>query len=312
MVAVVEKAWDKEPTIPSWVSEMLPLSFELALSIGRFKEGLFEQIRNGAEESEITEQIMKDCRCDLNAAAAIYNYVKEQYLFLRKKGVRDYPSHKTILVEEYYGDDGLQNIIFHTHYGRKVNDVLSRAYAYAAGRKLEKNVRVTINDNGFLLTFPEGVKVKPSELLQLVTHKNVKKLAKNSLDKTEMLKRRFRHVASRGFMILRNYLGKGISVGKQQVSARALLKISQEINGFPLVKETYREILEDAMDLQNATRVLKAIDEKKIKTTITPKSKVPSPFAHNLVLRWHSDVVSAESRKQMLERLHRQVKYLIS
>jgi ATP-dependent Lhr-like helicase len=311
LVAVVEKAWDKEPTIPSWVSEMLPLSFELAISIGEFKEKMFEQIKNNIDKNEIIQNVMTDCRCDWNAATAIHNYIKEQYSFLRKKGIKEYPNHKTILIEEYYGDNGLQNIIFHTHYGRKVNDVLSRAYAYAAGNKLNKNVRVTINDNGFLLTFPEGVKVKPSELLSLVNCKNLEKTAKQALDKTEMLKRRFRHVASRSFMILKNYLGRNISVGKQQVNARVLLRISQEINGFPIVKETYREILEDAMDLQNALHLLKAIDEGQIRTVICPKSRVPSPFAHNLVLRWHSDVVSAESRRQMLERLHRQVKYLV-
>ena len=190
--------------------------------------------------------------------------------------------------------------------------IRDRAYAFAAGSKLKKNVRITINDNGFILTFPENVRVKPKELLSLVNHKNLRSLVEESLEKTEILKRRFRHVASRSFMILKNYLGKNISVGKQQINARLLLKISKEIKGFPIVKETYREILEDAMDIHNAMRVIKAIDENKIRIVISPKTKVPSPFAHNLILRWHSDVVNAESKRQMLERLHRQVKYLIN
>lgn len=310
-IVMVVKAWDKEPTIPSWFSEMLPLSFELAVSIGRFKEKLFNRIKDNSEPEEVVQDIMSECRADWNAARAIYNYMKDQYLFLRKQGIREFPSHKVVLLEEYYGDDGLQNVIFHTHYGRKVNDVLSRAYAYVAGTNLEKNVRITLNDNGFLLTFPEGVKVDPRDLLKLVNHNNLTNLAKKSLDKTELMSRRFRHVATRGFMVLKNYLGKGVSINKQQVNARVLLKIALEIDGFPLIKETYREILEDAMDLRNAMRVLKAIDDKKIRLVISPKSKVPSPFAHGLVLRWHSDVVSAESKRQMLERLHRQVKYLI-
>jgi len=91
-----------------------------------------------------------------------------------------------------------------------------------------------------------------------------------------------------------------------------LLKISQEIDGFPIIKETYREILEDAMDLEGAVNVLKGVAEEKVSFIICPKSNVPSPFSHNLVLKWHSDVVSSESRKEMLERLHRQVKHLIA
>jgi ATP-dependent Lhr-like helicase len=311
MVAVVTNAWDKSPTIPSWVSEMLPLSFELAVSICKFKEKLFNQLENNVGSEEVISEVMRESRCDLNAATAIYNYVKEQYYFLKKNGVNEYPSHNTILIEEYYGDNGLQNIIFHTLYGRKINDVLSRAYAFSAGRNLKKNVRITISDNGFLLTFPAGIRVKPSELISLVSYKTVERIVRDSLEKTEMLKRRFRHVASRSFMILKNYLGNSISVGKQQFNARLLLKISQEIAGFPIIKETYREILEDAMDLENAVKLLRHVDEKKINFVICPKSKVPSPFSHNLILKWHSDVVSSESRKEMLERLHRQVKYLI-
>ncbi len=307
----VEKAWDKEPTIPSWSSEMLPLSFELGVSIGMFKENMFKRIQSGDDREEVLLDIMKDMRADRNAAEAIYEYMHEQYLFMRKQGIKEFPSHKTILIENYYGDDGLQNIIFHTHYGRRVNDVLSRAYAYAAGRSLGKNVRITISDNGFLLTFPEEVKVNPKELLNLVSDRNVEGLAKKALSKTEMIKIRFRHVASRGLMILKNYMGKGISVGKQQVSAKMLLEVAEEIEGFPLVKETYREMLEDAMDLPNAVKVLKALRTERVSCVIMPRSSVPSPFSHNLILKWHSDVVSLESKRAMLERLHRQVKYLI-
>ena len=46
-------------------------------------------------------------------------------------------------------------------------------------------------------------------------------------------------------MILRNYKGHEISLVKQQMSAERLIKVVKKIKGFPIIEETYREILED-------------------------------------------------------------------
>jgi len=36
-----------KPTVPSWFSEMLPLSYDLALRIGEFRDKMFEWLRAG-------------------------------------------------------------------------------------------------------------------------------------------------------------------------------------------------------------------------------------------------------------------------
>jgi len=81
------------------------------------------------------------------------------------------------------------------------------------------------------------------------------------------MKRRFRHCAARSFMVLRNYKGQKISVNKQQFNAQSLLTAVEEMNpNFPILKETYREILEDVMDLPRAKEILKEIENGAIST----------------------------------------------
>lgn len=306
MIVTVEKAWDKEPTIPSWVSEMLPLSFDLSIEIGKFREKMFRLLQKGENEETVKQAIQKECKTDSNAAEAIFSYFKEQYNFLKHLNCKIMPSHENILIENYWNDNK-QNIIFHTLYGRRVNDVLSRVYAHVLSKSIKRNISLTISDNGFMLSLPEKTSVSIEELIDTVKSTDLELLAKECVEKTEIMKRRFRHVASRGLMILKNYRGNRISVNKQQISAGTLLKICLDIKDFPLIKETFREILYDAMDLESAKFILNSIETKRKKIEICRKSTLPSPFAHNLVLRWQSDILNAEGKRELLERLHSRI-----
>ncbi len=322
MTAYVRPIKGKRPTVPSWFSEQLPLSFDLALKIQEFRRKMFNLVKKKSKE-EVIRWILKNFRIDEWSANSIYEYFLIEYKFLKSLGVKKLPSDKIILVENYIDERGDQNLIFHTLYGRRVNDALSRAFAYVLMKRLKKSIGVTISDNGFVLTIPSEFetkgwisvkklkkklkKVYPREIVDSVTSKNLEEILKKALRNTELIKRRFRHCAARAFMILRNYKGYEIRVSKQQMSAERLLRICEKIENFPILEETYREILEDYMDIKNAKKVLEWIEKGKVKYEFSPESKVPSPFAHNLIVLGESDVVLMEDRKALLLKLYKKV-----
>ncbi|MCD6109085.1 MAG: ATP-dependent helicase, partial [Thermoplasmata archaeon] len=113
--------------------------------------------------------------------------------------------------------------------------------------------------------------------------------------------------ASRSFLVLRNYKGHKISVRKQQVNAQTLLRVCEEIDKeFPIIKETYREILEDLMDIEGTKEILQKIKDKKITYDFT-RTKYPSPFAHNLILLGDADIILMKDRRQRLIELHKKI-----
>lgn len=315
---------EKRPTIPSWFSEQLPLSFDLAIEIARFREKVMKEIEKKSKR-EVIEMLKKEYLASEDVAENVYNYLKLEVEFLRKFKAKKFPSDKVILVENFVDDENNQNIVFHTLFGRRVNDALSRAFAYALTKRIERSVKVSISDNGFILTIPPETieqrfyslfeikkiskenRVNPRELVKLVNSKNFEKLLVKSLENTELIKRKFRHVASRSLMILRNYKGHEISVEKQQMSAERLIKIVKKIKGFPVLEETYREILEDFMDFKNAKKIIERIEKGEIEYEFLPMLDVPSPFAHNLFAISESDVVLMEDRKKLLMKLHEKI-----
>jgi ATP-dependent Lhr-like helicase len=122
-----------------------------------------------------------------------------------------------------------------------------------------------------------------------------------------MMKRRFRHVAGRSFMILKNYKGWKISVGRQQVNSQLLLNAVEEIDpDFPVLKETYREVMEDVMDVPRAKEVVERLSKGslKYKFITTP---TPSPFAHKTLTFGHADVIMMKNKHDYLKELNRLV-----
>jgi ATP-dependent Lhr-like helicase len=305
---LVEPADGARPTVPSWFSEMLPLSFDSALRVGRFRRMLASMIAEGRVD-EALELLVKDYRLQVEAAKAIIDYIREQLLY-----VGEVPGDDLILVEYFY-DEGW-NLVFHTLYGRRVNDTLSRAYASILSDMVLAPVRVSITDNGFMLSYtsnrtPDERMVL--ELVEKVTPENFRRILESSIANTELMKRRFKHVAERSFMILRRYRGYERSPERLQLSAQNLLRILlEEYPSIPVVRETFREILEDYMDIKNATRILEMIRRGEIKVKVVGPLEYPSPMAHSIVVKGYSDVVLMEDRRKILRMLYEKIQSIIS
>lgn len=105
-------------------------------------------------------------------------------------------------------------------------------------------------------------------------------------------------------MILRNYKGREKRVGRQQVSSMILMSAIKRIsNDFSILKEARREVLEDLMDIDNAEKIIKEIEDGKIKIKQVA-TNMPSPFAFNLVLQGYLDVLKMEDRIEFIKRMH--------
>ncbi len=290
---------DALPTIPAWFSEMLPLSFDLALEIQKFREKLRKLFEDGDERKIM--KFIKSYPIDENASRSIFEYFKEQFLYAK------IPGYKEIVVEETFDLSGRRFLVFHSLFGRKVNDTLSRLFAISLSDMIRSNVGIIVSDNGFALIVPKDKKIDIYKLFDDVLSRDIVETLKKNIRRTELMKRRFRHVASRSFLVLRNYKGYKISVSKQQLNAQTLLNVCEKIDpNFPVIKETYREILEDVLDIERTRIVLDWIKKNEVKVDYI-KTELPSPFAHNLIVLGEADVVMMEDRKKRLLELHEAV-----
>lgn len=293
MNAYVKATIDRPPTIPSWFSEMLPLSFDSALEINRFRKLMNEHFKKKTKKSEVIKFIKETLYVTDSVADSIYNYFSEQYNYL------EIPDSETLLIERY--NSKKHYLIFHSMYGRRVNDALSRAIGFLIGRAGGRDIELGITDNNFYVA---GEKMNVEKVMNFLNPDNLEEVLKEAIERTDVLARRFRHCAARSLMILRNYKGRTKSVGKQQMKSHfifsAVKKISSE---FPILREARREVLEDLMDIENAKLVLKWIKEGRVKLKIR-ETELPSPFALGLILEGQSDLIRIEDKQAFLKRMH--------
>ncbi len=282
MTAQVKTSSGRLPTVPSWVSEMLPLSYDLALEIQLLRKYVTQLLDQGKREDEIAQWLRGYLPVDERAALAIARYFDEQHRY-------SLVPHANRMVIEHFKDANKRYVFFHSLYGRRVNDVLARALAYVNGRITGRDVEVGITDNGFYL--------KSTQPIQALR-------ALRLLKKSEVLKRRFRHCAARALMILRTYKGETKSVGKQQVSSQIIISAVRRVDpDFPILKEARREILEDLMDVAHAREVVRMLASGQVRVD-ERSPDLPSPFAFAMAMHSYTDLLKMEDRVEFVRRLH--------
>ncbi len=305
----VEPADGQRPTVPAWISEMLPLSFDLGEAVARYRYIVYKMVSHGYVD-EAKKFVMRFMRGDKASAENLVRYVEVQAAFLRNIGVDVFHSPENIIVERFVNEeDGLLYLIFHGVFGRRANSVLARAYALQAREILHTTVKVLIDDHAFGIAYPRRLSRgdEVDKILSSVDSNNLRELVTESVLSSHYIRRIFRHVANRGLMILRYYKGKKTRLTKQQLSSEAIFDFIKSLKDFPLLKEAVREVIEDKMDVASAEKVLKDVEAGRRRFIVAREYDLPSPFAHNLILRAMEDVVLMEDRVKILQRFYNQV-----
>lgn len=276
MKVIVKDALGGKPTVPSWRGEAMSRPYEFGEALSQFRTRISSAIDTG-----MTDTIDTD----------ILSYFEEQ-----ERGAGFIPTANTLYIERYIDSEQKYHLIFHFPFGRRVNEALARAY----GHKLELS-DFAVTDNGFMLNSPSAIHFKKD----LVSSAELLQMVKASVWGTELFCQRFRHCAERGFLILKNYKGKTISPRTQYFRARSLLK--ELPFDFPIVEETFREVLYSALDCENTLKVLQQIERGEKEVIVTNYTTIPSPFALSIVLAGAQDIITLKDRSEFLQHMQKTV-----
>ncbi|ERG92910.1 MAG: Lhr-like helicase [Haloquadratum walsbyi J07HQW1] len=292
----------ERPTVPSWFSERLPLSYDLGREIASFQGEVINRLE--ADGVTATRQWLDEFPIDANSARAITRIYDQQRQYTGATSVST--DDRLVVEEELDRDSYRRRFYIHSTYGRRFNDGLSRLLAYHCAQQTNANVKIAVADNGFTLVMPLNRKVDVGAVLESIEPAAVRSDLRSALDGTDLLKRYFRINATRSLMILKRYKGYEKSAAQQQVSSEMLLSFAEELDSFAVIDETYREILEDKLNVDAIEDALRNIqDDELIVETVQVDS--PSPRAFGLATLAASDVVLAEDESAVLQEFHARV-----
>ncbi|ELY47258.1 ATP-dependent helicase [Natronorubrum sulfidifaciens] len=290
------------PTVPSWYSERLPLSVDLGREILTFQAALLDHYEAGGPPR--VRAWLREFPLDDDSVRAIARLFDHQ---LQYAGPESVSTHDRLAIEVVRDREEYERHYYvHSAYGRRVNDGLSRLFAYHCAQQATANVRVAVADNGFVLSMPLNRKVDLKGLIDDLEADDVREDLRQAISGTDLLQRYFRINATRALMILKRYKGYEKSASEQQVSSEMLLGFAEELEEFAVIEETYREILEDKLTVGEIEQLVGALEAGDLDVSRQLHDS-PTPRAFGLATLSASDVVLAEDESAALQAFHEHV-----
>ena len=292
----------ERPTVPSWYSERLPLSYDLAREVLGVQAELLDRLQR--EGPPGVRARLRDLPLDENSVRAITRMYDEQVAYAGPESVST-PS-RLVVEEELDRGEYKRRFYVHSGYGRRFNDGLSRLVAAACANRTDANVAVAVADRGFSLALPLNRKVDVGAILRELDPETVRADLREAIQGTDLLQRYFRINAARSLMILKRYKGYEKTAAEQQVSAEMLLSFANDLDEFAVMEETYRELLEDRLDIAGIREVVGGVADGSVSVAHHTVDS-PTPLSFGLATLVDSDTVLADDESAVLREFHTRV-----
>lgn len=272
---IVRRAEGGQAVVPFWRGENAPRSPELARAIGEVSR----EVRDRLDDPARSDWLKRECRLDDASAKRLVGFVRRQF-----QHAGAVPDDRTILVESFRDPVGELGLAVLTGFGGKVNHGLKLALQAKIRERFGIKTSCLHGDEGILVRLP-GMDDAPLDLLHGLTGDRAESLIREELADSALFGLRFRQNAARAMLMPRPDPAKRTPLWLQRLRAKDLLQIALRFPDFPIVIETYRECLDDDLDMPRLKAVLDDVQSGTVRVE-TRQGEVPSPFASGLVFRF--------------------------
>jgi ATP-dependent Lhr-like helicase len=285
----VEDAHGQPPSIPFWLGEAPARTHELSVSVSRLREEVAARVEITQPE-ETTAEIDPDAaplnsRVNLEPAlnwltseVGISESAAEQiveYLAGAKIVLGVMPSQDNLVLERFFDDSGSMQLVLHAPFGSRLNRAWGLALRKRFCRKFNFELQAAATEDAIVLSLGPTHSFPLDEVFHYLNSKTVRQLLCQALLDAPMWNIRWRWNVTRSLAVLRRRGGRKIPPQLQRMDAEDLLTAvfpdqvacaenlnvgEREIPGHPLVEQTVKDCLEEAMDIDGLERLLTSIE----------------------------------------------------
>ena len=283
--------------MPFWHGEYSARSSHLASSIGALRREL-----DAARTPQAIDELAGRYNSDKATAQSLVEYVHEQ-----RAATGAVPDERSLIVEQFRDETNAVRVVVHAPFGGRVNAPWGMALAHRARETFGPGVVVQVQttDDGVMLRFPDLREWVPLSLVSDMTAGEAERRMLDEVGSSSLFGARFRVNAARALLLPRGSARRRMPLWLQRLKARDLLDAVREYPSFPILVETYRDVLQDAFDIPALARMLDDLASGTISVR-SVQTEMPSPFASyfqlGFVMAWMyaDDTPHAEQRAALL------------
>ncbi len=194
------------------------------------------------------------------------------------------PDDRTIVVERFRDEVGDWRVCLHTPFGGRVHAPLALALEARLQEKLGVDVRALWTDDGIAMHLPE-VESPPSLEELILDPEDVESLVSAQLPGSALFAARFRENAARSLLLPRRRPGQRTPLWQQRMRSAGLLQVARQYPDFPILAETWREVMSDHFDMPALTALLRSIRSREVRVVAVDTERA-SPFASSLLFSY--------------------------
>jgi ATP-dependent Lhr-like helicase len=267
----VEDAHGQPPSIPFWLGEAPARTHELSVSVSRLREEIAARVNtDDVNLQPATEWLTNEVGISETAAEQIVEYLAGAKIVL---GVM--PSQQNLVLERFFDDSGSMQLVLHSPFGSRLNRAWGLALRKRFCRKFNFELQAAATEDAIVLSLGPTHSFPLDDVFHYLNSKTVRQLLCQALLDAPMWNIRWRWNVTRSLAVLRRRGGKKIPPQLQRMDAEDLLTAifpdqvacaenlptgEREIPAHPLVDQTVKDCLEEAMDIDGLERLLTSIE----------------------------------------------------
>jgi ATP-dependent Lhr-like helicase len=276
--------------VPFWKGDSVGRPKELGEAIGAFSRWAVDQT---------PETLEADYDLDAKAARNLIDFLREQ-----QAATRVIPSDRAIVIERFRDEIGDWRLCVLSPFGGRVHAAWGLALSAKIRDELGLESDAIWSDDGIIVHLPDADEPPGADLI-LLDPDELEDVIVGELGGSALFGARFRENAGRSLLIPRAYPGRRTPLWQQRLKSQTLLEVARKYGQFPVILETYREILRDVLDLPGLDDLLRKLHRREV-SLVEVETPTASPFASSLLFdyvatyMYEGDTPNAERRAAAL------------
>ena len=273
-VEVVPAPGEPGATMPFWHGDAMGRPLETGRALGAFVREI-----GSLEPAAATATLEKDYRLNDLAAKNLVAYLAEE-----RAATGVLPTDRTIVVQRFRDEIGDWRLVLLSPFGARAHAPWAMALTQMLRTRFDFDVDVIWADDGIAFRFPDADSAPGIGDLALDPD-DVEELVVDYLGNSALFSARFREASARALLLPRRRPGGRTPLWLQRRRAADLLGVAKDFGSFPILLETYREVLQDDFDVPALVELLKEVQSRRIRMAEV-ETGTASPFAASLLFEF--------------------------
>jgi ATP-dependent Lhr-like helicase len=257
--------------MPFWHGDAPGRPLEVGKAVGAFTRRI-----GSLDRDEAVAVLVEEYRLDPWAAENLAAFIADE-----RDATGALPTDRTLVVQRYRDEIGDWRVVVLSPFGARVH----APWALSARRRFRdrhgSDVDLIWSDDGMMFRFPD-LDQAPGTSEILLEPDEMEETLIAEVGDSALFTARFRESAARSLLLPKRRPGSRTPLWLQRRKAADLLEVTRRFGSFPVMLETYREILQDHFDLPALRSVLEDIEQRRTRVVETDVTH-PSPFAGSLM-----------------------------